>query len=186
MIWKTNTSEWMDVGFWVTVNTHSGTSSEHKYMDVCVYCMSSECVCLRKKQDDLCGIQAFNVCTSIDTDPLVCLCVCVWDAWSLKRTQTGNKGSTRYPKCIGSNSRELKAVLRLLLKITLMSHASVDFICHHLRARVKLNETETQQTIRYTKQHLRINTHLDSLCVVTHAHAHIMQMRTHTHTHTRT
>lgn len=64
-----------------------------------------------------------------------------------------------------------------------MSHASVDFICHHLRARVKLNETETQQTIRYTKQHLRINTHLDSLCVVTHAHAHIMQMRTHTRTH---
>lgn len=110
--------------------------------------------------------------------------VCVWDAWSLKRTQTGNKGSTRYTTCIGSNSRELKAVLRLLLKITLMSHASVGFICHHLRARVKLNETETQQTIRYTKQHLRINTHLDSLCVVTHAHAHIMQMRTHTHAHT--
>lgn len=62
-----------------------------------------------------------------------------------------------------------------------MNHASVDFICHHLCVRAKLNETKTQQTIRYTKQHLGINTHLDSLCVVTDAHTqtHIMQMHTH-------
>lgn len=47
----------------------------------------------------------------------------------------------------------------------------------------ELNETKTQQTIRYTKQHLRINTHLDSLCAVTdvHAHTHTLEDETDSH-----
>lgn len=106
------------------------------------------------------------------------------DASSFKGTQAANKKYTHYPKCIGSNSRELKAVLRLLLKITLMSHASADSICHHLCAHVKLNETKTQRTIRYTKQHLRINTHLDSLCGYAATCTHNVNAHTHTHAHT--
>lgn len=154
------------------------------YGCLCILYVQWVCV-LEKKSNTISVEYKPSMYVQVLTQTHSCVCVCVWDAWSLKKTQTGNKESTRYPKCIGSNSRELKAVLRLLLKITLMSHASVDLICHHLCARVKLNETETQQTIRYTKRHLRINTHLDSLCVVTHAHAHIMQMHAHTHTHRR-
>lgn len=102
-----------------------------------------------------------------------CSCVCV-------TLEAGNKKYTHYPKCTGFSSRGPRAVLRLLLKIPLMSHASVDFICHHLCAHVQLNETETRRPIRCTKQHLGINTHLGSVCGYTSTCTHHGNACTHT------
>ncbi len=180
-------------------------------MCVCVcVCMTGECVCecSRIKQSNPCRIHDFNACTSIDKDPSLCLfsscCVCVsacvWvSVWILEAERRLKLGIRNSPHTTQNASGLIPGSWKTsgdcFSKIALMNHASADFICHHLWARATFNETKTQQTIRYTKQHLRINTHLDGLRVATdaHTHTHIMQMHTHgrtrarlTHTHTHT
>lgn len=151
-------------------------------------------MCSRIKQVNLCWIRASNVCTMWC---FVCLSLsaslCEWGREAERGQGPGVRHCSRtLQNASGSNSRQLKDVLRLLLKIVLINQASADFISHHLCACVALNETKTRQTINYTKQHLRIDTHLDSLCVVRDVHARtpIMQMHTralvevrHTHTY---